>query len=99
MLHFSCDLCGCELDDCRYVVRMEAYPAFDPEQVDDADFDVDHLKEVASTLAEQSSEDPVVLSNDATKAFRFDLCSTCYCKFVRDPLGREALRRLKYSNN
>jgi hypothetical protein len=97
MLHFSCDVCGRALDDCRYVVRMEAYPAFDPDQVDDTD--VDHLQEVASALADQASEAPAVVSNDATRVFRFDLCSTCYCKFVRDPLGREALRRLKYSKN
>ena len=99
MLHFSCDLCGSPLDDRRYVVRLEAYPAFDPDQVDQADFDTDHLHQVAETLGHEADGAPAHVSDDATKAFRFDLCPACYRKFLRDPLGREALRRLNYSKN
>lgn len=99
MLHFSCDVCGCPLDDHRYVVRMEAYPTFDPDQIDESDFDLDHLQEVAATLADEPCDGAMPVSDDATKVFRFDLCPTCYRKFVRDPLGQEALRRLKYSKN
>jgi hypothetical protein len=99
MLHFSCDLCGSPLDDRRFVVKLEAYPAFDPEQVDQADFDIDHLQEVAETLGQEPDGSLAHVSDDATKVFRFDLCPDCYRKFLRDPLGREALRRLNYSKN
>jgi hypothetical protein len=99
MLHFSCDLCACPLEERRYVVRLEAYPAFDPNQLEPADFDVDHLQEVAETLALVPEGEPSAVPDDATKVFRFDLCPQCYRKFLRDPLGREALRRLKYSKN
>jgi hypothetical protein len=80
-------------------VKLEAYPAFDPDRMDESDFDLDHLQEVAETLADHPAGIPLSVSDDASKAFRFDLCPACYAKFVRDPLGREALRRLKYSKN
>jgi len=99
MLHFSCHVCGNALDDRRYVVKLEAYPAFDPDQVSESDFDLDHLHEVAESIAQSSDEIPTTVSDDATQAFRFDLCPGCYRKFLRDPLGREALRRLNYSKN
>jgi hypothetical protein len=99
MLHFSCDLCSCALDGRRYVVRLEAYPAFDPDELEEADFDVDHLHEVASALAELPDDALLEVADEAAQVFRFDLCPTCYRKFLRDPLGREALRRVKYSKN
>ena len=33
MLHFSCDLCGRPLSDRRYVVKLEVFAAFDPDEV------------------------------------------------------------------
>lgn len=99
MLHFSCDLCACPLDERRYVVRLEVYPAFDPTQLEEADFDVDHLQEVSEMLANLPEGVPSPVTEEGAKVFRFDLCPHCYRKFVRDPLGREALRRLKYSKN
>lgn len=100
MLHFSCDLCGIPLDDQRFVVRLEAYPAFDPDQLEAADLDADHLQQVAHELATQGSADSL-LSAEAceTKKLRFDLCPRCYHKFLRDPLGREMARRLSFSKN
>ncbi|MFO0918341.1 MAG: hypothetical protein U0872_08510 [Planctomycetaceae bacterium] len=43
----SCDLCGIPLDDQRFVVQLEAYPAFDPDQLEAVDLDADHLQQVA----------------------------------------------------
>ena len=40
MLHFTCDLCGQQLGDRRYVVRLEIFPAFDPEEIDEDDLDL-----------------------------------------------------------
>ncbi len=97
MLHFSCDLCGCSLDHQRYVVQLEAYPAFDPDELQSADLDIDHLQAVAESLEQGSTLDE--LDDGSTRQFRYDLCPGCYRKFLRDPLGREAVRRLKFSQN
>lgn len=98
MLHFSCDLCSAPLDEERFVVRVESYPAYDVDQLEAADLDHDHLQEVADVLDHGGPLDDDAASNP-TKVFRFDLCPQCYRKFLKDPLGREAVRRLKFSNN
>ncbi|MBW3539236.1 MAG: hypothetical protein KY476_03120 [Planctomycetes bacterium] len=99
MLHFSCDLCGLQLDDRRYVVRMEVYPAFDPEEFDEEDLDADHLQEIAEILKEVEETGQPQLDDCGSKDLRFDLCPNCHRKFVKDPLGRDQLRRLNFSKN
>ena len=100
MLHFSCDLCGGQLDEQRFVVQLEAYPAFDPDQLSPADLDSDHLQQVAHQLdSAEHGDDGIDDDCCETKRFRFDLCPRCHRKFVRDPLGREAARRLTFSKN
>jgi hypothetical protein len=98
MLHFSCDLCGLPLDDRRYVVRLEIFPAFDPENLTEADLEVDHLQEVAEELNEMELTG-AELEDCSTKEFRFDLCPRCHAKYQKDPLGREVIRRLNFSEN
>ncbi|HTI49381.1 MAG TPA: hypothetical protein VL475_00465 [Planctomycetaceae bacterium] len=98
MLHFSCDLCGQPLDDRRYVVRMEIFPAFDAEDITEADLDADHLQEVAEEIHEMEITG-VELDDDNSKSFRFDLCPRCHARYTKDPLGREAIRRLNFSEN
>ena len=99
MLHFSCDLCGCQLDDRRFVVKLEAFPAFDPDQLTAADLDVDHLDQVAQQLSAADGSEEPALEECETKTFRFDLCPRCHRKYLRDPLGRDAARRLTFSKN
>ncbi len=52
MIHYSCDMCKCELDpthETSYVVRMEVYPA--PVEADAAiDNDRDHLEDIHDVL-------------------------------------------------
>jgi hypothetical protein len=98
MLHFSCDLCGQPLDDHRYVVRLEVFPAFDPENITEADLADDHLQEVADDLNLMELTGGQ-LEDCSSKTFRFDLCTRCHAKYLKDPLGREALRRLNFSEN
>src|SRR5262245_57019933 len=98
MLHFSCDLCGQPLDDRRYVVRLEVFPAFDAVELTEADLDVDHLQEVAQEIHEMEVHG-VELDDDETKSFRYDLCPGCHARYVRDPLSRDAIRRLNFSEN
>lgn len=97
MLHFSCDLCGCSLNERRYVVQLEAYPAFDPDELQSPDLDLDHLQAITEELDRGTSADE--LDDGSTRHMRFDLCPQCYRKFLRDPLGREAMRRLRFSKN
>ena len=99
MLHFSCDLCGQQLGERRYVAKLEVYPAFDPEEIDEDDLDADHLQEIAQMLEEMEETGKTQLEDCGSKEFRFDLCPACYRKYVRDPLGRDALRRLNFSEN
>jgi hypothetical protein len=98
MLHFSCDICGHQLDDNRFIVRMEIYPAFDPEEIDATDLDVDHLQDIADMI-DDGMGGKLDADECGTKTFRFDLCPRCHRKYVRDPLGREAGKRLNFSEN
>ena len=99
MLHFSCDLCGQQLGDRRFVVKLEVYPAFDPEEIGEEDLDSDNLQEISSILQEMEVSGQCQLDDQSSKEFRFDLCPHCHTKFVKDPLGRDALRRLNFSEN
>jgi hypothetical protein len=99
MLHFSCDLCGSQLDDQRYVVKLEVYPAFDPDELTESDLDADHLAEVAEIIQEMEATGNTELEDCGPKTFRFDLCPRCHKKFLKDPLGRDAFRRLNFSEN
>jgi hypothetical protein len=99
MLHFSCDLCGRQLDDHRYVVKLEVFPTFDPEAIDESDLEADHLQEVAEELDKMEDTGKKDIEDCEPRDFRFDLCSSCRCQFLKDPLGRDALRRLNFSEN
>ena len=99
MLHFSCDLCGHHLNDRRFVVKVEVFPAFDPDELVEAELDVDHLEEVAELIQEMEATGNTELEDCGTKEFRFDLCPHCHQKFLKDPLARDAFRRLNFSEN
>jgi hypothetical protein len=102
MVHFTCDLCGKDLTatgDPRFVVKIEAYPGFDPNEITEDDLDDDPMEAVAELL----QRDEAVSSGDGPsplhKGFRFDLCQACHEKFLKDPLGRESLRSFDFSKN
>ena len=101
MIHYSCDCCKRKLDpnDLRYVVRMEVYAAFDPEALDEVDHDRDHLQEIQEILqrAEDAADDQV--GPEVYQQLRFDLCTECRKKFVKNPLPRELSKQFDFSNN
>ena len=99
MLHFSCDLCGQHLEDRRFVVKMQVFPAFDPEEIAEEDLEADHLQAIAEQLKEIELTGDYELDDCNSKGFRFDLCPECHQRFLKDPLGRDALRRLNFSEN
>jgi hypothetical protein len=101
MVHFTCDLCGKDLTatgDPRFVVKIEAFPGFDPTEITEDDLDNDPMEAVAEILQRDEGlscgESPSL-----HKGFRFDLCPACHEKFVKDPLGKEALRSFDFSKN
>jgi len=99
MLHFTCDLCGQQLGERRFVVKLEVYPEFDPEELDEQDLDADHLKEISATLQEMETSGKTELEDCDSKGFRFDLCPHCHKRFLKDPLGRNSMHRLDFSKN
>ncbi len=102
MVHFTCDLCGKDITasgDPRYVVKIEAFPGFDPNQITEEDLDDDHMEEVAQLLQRNETLSPEELATPIHNGFRFDLCPGCHHKFVKDPLGKELLRSFDFSKN
>ncbi len=101
MIHYTCDCCKQPIDskrDLRYVVRIEVYAALDPTEAD-ADDDRDNLQELQDILeahegSEYSSLDDQVYHND-----RFDLCSDCRTRFIKNPLGRAMSQQVGFSQN
>ena len=101
MLHFSCDLCGKNLPEgaTRYVVKMEAFAATDPARLTDEDLEADHVDEMAQLLSEMEDDERGPELLPACQKLRFDLCSVCHRKFLKDPLGRDAATRFDFSEN
>jgi len=96
MIRYSCDLCGRELDpknDLRYVVKMEVCAALDPVVTDDDEEDRDHLQEVQDILEGMENAEDDQIGDDVYQQMRFDLCPECRKKFVKSPLGREAVAK------
>jgi hypothetical protein len=102
MVHFTCDLCGKDLTptrDPRYVVKMAVYAGFDPNEITEDDLDEDHMEAVAEILQREDGVRPEEIEVQQFKGFRFDLCSCCHKKFVKDPLARDLARSLNFSEN
>lgn len=99
MLHFSCDLCGRQLCGSRFVAKLEVYPAFDPEELNEEDLELDNLEEISHAIDEMEASGNFELDDCGTSEFRFDFCPECRRRFLKDPLGRDALRRLNFSDN
>ena len=102
MIHFTCDLCGKEMtasNDQRYVVKIEAFPGFDPEKLSAEDLDTDPMEAISELLLHDEGLSSEELAAQTAKGFRFDLCPKCHAKFLKDPLGRDYLRTLDFSKN
>jgi hypothetical protein len=102
MVHFTCDLCGKDLTasgERRFVVKITAYAGFDPNEITEEDLDDDHMEAVSELLQREENQSPAELDAEAFKGFRFDLCPSCHERFVKDPLSRDLLRSLNFSEN
>ncbi|MBQ16539.1 MAG: hypothetical protein CMJ65_05390 [Planctomycetaceae bacterium] len=99
MRHFTCDLCGDSIHDDRYVVKMEIFAAFDPDELKESDFDSDTLAAVSEQIAAIESGIVEAPSDSSAQRFRFDLCEGCRTRFADDPLARDAMGRVNFSEN
>jgi hypothetical protein len=101
MIHYSCDLCKREIvsgEEVRYVVKLEAHAAIEPLAESERDDDRDHLEEIQEILAELGDDDALDVAPE-TAHCQFDLCRECYRKFIRNPLGRDLVHALDFSEN
>ena len=85
--------------DGRFVVKIEAYPGFDPTEIKEDDLEDDPMEAVSQILQRDEALSSDALSSTLHKGFRFDLCPSCHRKFVNDPLGKEAIRSFDFSKN
>ena len=101
MLHYTCDSCKRLIDpelELRYVVRIEVYAALDPLQ-DEGDDERDHLQEIQDVLERLDETEDERLSDDVYHQKRYDLCSECRNRYVKNPLGRLSMQELGFSQN
>ena len=101
MIHYSCDRCKRVLDparDARHVVKIQVDTVLDPAREEELDDDRDYLDELDDALQEVDLEDDFLL-DCLSGSLRFDLCSECYRKYLRDPLGAESQVRVGFSRN
>ena len=99
MIHYTCDRCKRLLDpveELRYIVKMEIQAAFDPVESCELDEDRDHLSEIHEIL---ESSDPDDLLEEVEQRRSFDLCSECFRRFQKNPLGCELTAQFGFSNN
>ena len=102
MIHFTCDMCGKPLladEDVRYVVKVEAYAAYDPMEVTEDQLDEDPLSEMSEIIEQMEEMDPEELEDQVYKSFRFDLCPACHRRYLRDPHFRYRPLRLDFHDN
>ena len=101
MIHYTCDRCKRAIDTAlqmRHVVKIEVKAIVD-DLTEDFEDEVDHLSELHQLLEGMGDEgDPCDLADMALRG-RYDLCPDCYRQFVKNPLGRDALLALGFSNN
>ena len=101
MIHYSCDRCKRVLEphqDQRYVVNIAVQAVFEPPTIDDLDDDRDHLVEIEDELSTTDLSD-YQPDRDLYQQRRFDLCQSCYRKYLLNPLGMEPVAHWGTSDN
>jgi hypothetical protein len=102
MIHYSCDRCKRLIDteeELRYTVKLEVCAAMEPAAADELQDDRDHLLEVHEILERLDANEDNNIGDDIYQKKHFDLCSSCYRDFIKNPLGREQQVQLGFSQN
>lgn len=98
MIHYTCDRCKRHIDlnvQVRYSVQIDIQSSTE-EPCSEIDDDDDQLAQL-----NQSLEDFDVGStdNETDHHGRYDLCQECHDHLLKNPLGRDAVLSLGFSNN
>jgi hypothetical protein len=88
MLVYRCDLCGTRMsanDPNRYILKIEAFAAAGPVEITQEDLRRDHKEEIRRLLDTLSRQSQDQIEDSVYRAFRYDLCTACHAKFLRQP--------------
>lgn len=105
MIHYSCDRCRQPIEtetDLRYQVTIVTQVMLDePENSaeDSTEGERDHLNEIDELLLRVDDDDCEQLCQDLYQSRRFDLCSSCYQQYKKNPLGMETTVQVGFSEN
>lgn len=102
MIHYTCDRCKRRIDptkEIRHVVRIEVQAVLEPLPYDEFEDDRDHLIEIDELLDAMDLEDEELLQDDLRRQLQFDLCSDCFRKYLRNPLGLDVSLNVGFSSN
>lgn len=100
MIHYTCDGCKRPLDtnsETRYVVRVEVYASLEPEA--ECEDEADHLAELQNILESMDDADDPDIGDQVYHHAKYDLCSECRQRYVKNPLGRALSPKLNFSQN
>ncbi len=102
MIHYTCDRCKCEINvqlETRYVVSIDIEACDSSNHLNTGD-DVDQLSELNETLQGLGQEEGETADdNQDAVAKQFDLCPSCHRAFSENPLGRDLVLPMGFSNN
>ncbi|MHC4197056.1 MAG: hypothetical protein ACYSRP_03975 [Planctomycetota bacterium] len=103
MIHYSCDMCGQIIqteDELRYVVKIEVYPADETDEEHDGIDEPKHdMTELSIEEEREVEEGPEDEEDDMEyRTLRFDLCSECHKRYIRDPLFVKSHRSRFFDN-
>ncbi len=92
MNFYVCDMCHRIISGpqpLRYVVKIEAYAAYDPLEVTEEDLKADIRGEIRELLQKMSDMDEQELADGVYKKMEFDLCPACHEAYIKDPFFRK----------
>ena len=101
MIHYTCDRCKRQIDpdeQTRYIVQIDIQSSTD-EPGSTIDDDIDQLTVLHQTLDDIHAHTLGDEGCDCGHHGRYDLCQECYGQLLKNPLGRDAMLALGFSNN
>ncbi len=101
MIHYTCDRCKRHIDpneQTRYSVQIDIQSSAD-EPCAEIDDDVDQLAVLHQTLEDLHSDPLHDCAEDRDHHGRYDLCQECHDQLLKNPLGRDSMLALGFSNN
>jgi hypothetical protein len=102
MTHVTCDSCGKPIrpgEDHHYSLKVEVLTVHEPAPLTEDDLEDDHLDAMSEMLDRMDDDGEIAVLPPVTQQRRFDLCSSCRERFLRDPLGKDLSQKFDFSEN